>query len=277
MPPPKTTKKRSKFAPKKPTKKPTVSLQARVNQIINKKTETKLRTYTWANDVIISGGGLSLTGSLQSEYGMILPNLQDLIPLTQGTTQQTRVGNEITPKTLNVKGLIYSQPFDSKTNNSPLPFEVHLILYKYKQDPITNDPIKIKQLNSDATGPINGSALVDMCPWNKDQYVIYKHRIWRLKPNPAYTILTDPGTPPALPLIDPINSSFGSQTNRFFERFSLNIPIPKKFTYGDGLSTPSNFRMGLGMYIINGDGKAVAYNQVRAKVDLRATLYYTDQ
>lgn len=278
-----------------PYRKPTV--KRIVKQVLARRVETKLKTYTWASDAHIHGGGLSLdTFDPSLANGFLLPALSSLLTLPQGFTQQTRIGNSITPKGLTVSGLITSMPWQETTNQSLLPFEVHMIMYRSRRDPDHGPPNYLKQLNAGVVGPISGTALNDMAPYNKEGYVILKRRVWRLKPSPAYDLINTT----AGQQLEQVNPSFGSTSNKYFHRFKLRIPLPKKLMYqdpgitalpdeelnppgnmehvGDFVATaPTNFRASLGFYIVNGDGNALPQNQVRSKVDLKAALYYTDE
>lgn len=230
--------------------------------------EKKYRSFTLANEAPIKGGGLD-SGS----KGFCIPNLYSVMPLQQGTNNQQRVGNDINVKKLNLRGFIKAEMY-STTNNSSLPFEVHLILYKAKKDP-TGVPNYLKSLQNNTQGPITGQVANDMQPWNHDQYLIKKLRTWKFK-SPPYATHTDiAGTSVTQPGFI-FGSEYGSSTNVHFQRFSINVPTPKKLVFKDGSNVVENDWIGIGLWVQNGDGASIAATQVRASLYMDGAIYYTD-
>lgn len=229
-------------------------------------------TYQHAN---IWGNGLSAGYLFTSGNGYLIPDLLRTIPVIQGTSNQQRIGNQINVKSLTLRGFLTTTPFSTNFNPTILPFEVHMIVYKRKNDPL-GSPAHIKNYTDNTNGGITGTAANSMLPWNTDNYRILKHRVFRMKP-PNHT-----GTFQNSPTLAPVNvQQAGSSNNPMFRRFAVNIPVASKFRYNDPDTVseqkyPVNDYVSVGFYCISGDGNAFSALSYPAQVYLTATLKYTD-
>lgn len=250
-----------------------------VQTIAEKKKHCVLLTGTTlgGNSSSIYGNGLSLPTTVLPQYGFLIPNIWNQILIAQGEHNQQRVGNAITPTSLNLKGFISAMEWDKNTNGSKFPFEVHMLIYKNKLDSTGSPKTLVEDVNN-TCGGITGSAENSLLTWNRKGYTIIKHRVFRFKPPPLFDKtapfqMTDSniGTGTV-----PINLTYGSSSNAMFQRFSVNIPTPKTVKYTDGSNQPTNTWCSVGFYIVNGDGKVLPSGQVRAEVYSVATLRYND-
>lgn len=243
---------------------------AKVNRVIARKTETKMRSAQICNNAQVYGAGLSLPGSLTS-YGLCIANIWHHMTVAQGTSQQQRIGNSINPKSLRLSGVVKSNQFASSTNNSTLGFELHMILYKYKTAN-TGDPSRIVSLTNNQAGAIDGTAQRSLLPWNKDEYIIKKHRVFKMRCMPVHANIAEvpPSSDPVALAVNPQPSSYTA-----FQRFRVTVPTPKVLKFGDGQDTPHE-QCSLGFYVVDGSGNSLAASQTRATVYCDATLRYTD-
>jgi len=273
---------------KRHLRNPPPAFKKRVLKVLNTTNELKIRTIvlsSWTDGSVspidydhtsIYGGGLASGYIGTSGTGWLIPNVLAQIPIIQGTSQQQRVGNSINVKSLNLKGYIAVSPFDGTTNPQHIPFEVHMVIYKKKND-ITGSPSTILEYPNNTNGKIDGTAKTSMYPWNKSQYIIKKHRVWRMKPPGAVVSFADTAT--TEPVMMETN---GSSSNPYFVRFSVNVPIAKKLLFNDSANGsydskyPVNDHFSIGFYVIDGTGQAFSSSRYPAYTYLVSTLRYTD-
>lgn len=242
----------------------------RVNSIVSRKMETKIRTIQLMNQQDIWGAGLSTVGTI-TQNGHLIPNLFDSLVLNQGLTDQNRIGNETQTRSLRLRGFVKSKPYNNSTNTSFFPLELHMIIFKKKASADGN-PDNLKSLANTTTGPIDGSAQNTLLPWNKDLYTIYTHKVWKLRSIPAIVSQTVGATNDA---VIP-NPGYGASTNPSFVRFSVKVPCPKKLKFNDGLNKPTNSYLSVGFYYIDGSGDALGALQKRAAVSMDMVYSYAD-
>ena len=227
----------------------------RVMRVIAGEAETKMKIVQVYNHSIVQGAGRvqSTEPGIGSKPGLATENLFTTLSLTRGDDQENIIGNQITDCRLKVRGFIRSNSYnstynpahplvDQHFNTSNLPYEVHVVFYK-KKTQIQNDDLSIKSAPSNLTIPVDASVMNTLYPWNKDTYVIKKHRVFRMRP------LTQETTH---------NQINGQQSNApMFQRFHMDIPIKKKLIFNDGSYQPSNDWVGVMIYVVNGDGTAL--------------------
>lgn len=259
---------------KKPSKTPKMTLEKKINAITLQNQEQKLKVWNLLQNANTRGSGL-LYGTVTGRRGVYVENVfADNVTagtdfMDQGTSQETRIGNEIHSCKLNIKGYVNSNETQSVSNTSPLPFEVHILVWKRK-DSRANDPIDILNYPGNTNGSITGSALSSMYSWNRKGYIIKKHRIFRMKPNPVLATSTNPN---AAGIENPAYYGHGAQ---FFKRFSLDIPIKDSLKFDDTGTMPENEWLAFGVYIIQGNGETLLNLQQRCNVNAIATLRYKD-
>lgn len=250
--------------------KPKISLEQKVQAITLKNQEQKLKTFQILDNENTRGTGL-LFGTVTGRRGAYVANILSgtTLNLSQGSNQQERIGNEIHSCKLNIKGFLNSNIVNAASNNSPYPFEVHILFYKRKNS-VANDPAEILNYPDNTNGSITGSAATSMLPWNRKDYVIKKHKIYRMKANPVLATSTQPN---ALGIENP---SFNAGDYQFFKRFSIDVPIKDKLLFNDQGTVPNNEWVGMGVYCVNGDGTTLLNLQQRCNVNAVATLRYKD-
>lgn len=244
---------RKSQVPSKPKRKH-VSFEKRVLNVVNKQAETKLKVVSLFNNTNLTSGGLQPSAGT----GLQIQNILQNIGVVQGTEQEERQGNQIQNCRLSFRGLIETLEYNASTNNNIYGYECHIVFFKHKTDPNGNiDSLKV--LPSNLTGPVDGTLINTMYPYNKDMYIIKKVKIIRMNsviPNTSY--------------VQP------SQDNTFnYKRFRVDIPIKKILKFNDGVGFPSNEWCSVGVFIVNGDGDATT-GKIRAQMTMDAQLRYDD-
>lgn len=264
---------RRRYVPRKGNNK-AVKFNKKVMNVMNKQLETKMKQKTLADQVDVPGTGAFVTGTGTTNAGFHLINLlgSNGCGLEQGTGVNQRVGIKVQPTRLNVKGFIYSKIWSQSTNPSVLPFEVHILFYKQKDNPIGN-PNDIIYTEARSQTHIDGSAVRELFDWNTGEYVIKKHIVRRLKAYPAFTSNATQNE-------EIINTTVGSSNNQNFFKFNCNVNIKKELIYPQGTAvsadTPTNDWLNMAVYVINGDGQPISVLQSRARLSAVATLHYKD-
>lgn len=258
---------RTRIVPAK--KKPKMTLDQRIAKVCLKEQETKIKSYSIFDDSSITNVGLNNAGT----SGLLLKNIlgPSTFAMTQGTNQQERIGNSINHCTLNLKGFITSQPSHIHDNISQYPYEVHVLVYKTRQGS-SGDPDNLLQNTNNTNSPITGTAQSTLLPFNRKGYLIKKHRVFRLKSNPVI------GTSTAANVVGIENPSWNGPEASFFRRFNFDVNISNTLKFDDTGTSPMNEWCSVGVYVINGDGKAIpsSFTQTRAKITIAATLKYKD-
>lgn len=265
--------------------KPSKALVQAVKTITMKDVERKMKVVNLYNvlrsqpdDANIYHVGLTTPDA--NAGGWQLNNVYEALGIVQGTTQQQRIGNEIQPTSLTLKGFVQTLPYQDQTNNSGYPYEVHILVWKYKPSAIP------PQTGADAPDLLNtptntqvrpdGSVENSMYPWNRDQIIVKKYKVINMRPPPV-----DIGVNRPLQGVDVVvhNPQFNTATAKAYKRFSMKIATPKKLTYNDGdiSNIPNNDWCCISAWIVNGNGILLPISQVRAQLNMTATLTYTDE
>jgi len=242
----------------KKAKAPT--FEKRVMNVIQKTSEKKLSVISVANNTNIAGGGLSST----TAAGLLFSNILSSFAIAQGTEQQQRIGNKIQNCKLQLRGFVEGLTYNAVSNQNPIPFELHMVIYKSKDDPLGN-PSNLIQAPSGITIQPDSSVMSSLYPWNRDKYIIKKHKVFRLS-----------GPPVASGTQEYLNPSYNSNKDTWFRRFVVDVPISKTLKFNDGVSTPSNDWFSVGFYLISGDGATLSLTQIKAQVSMDATLTFDD-
>lgn len=240
---------RRKYA-RKPKAK--MTFEKRVMNIVHKQAETKQKVINLFNNSNIQGSGLS------SGNGVQVANILSSMSVAQGLEQEQRQGNEISNCKLRLRGLLESLPVSAETNPSYYNYEIHMVVFKKKDDP-TNSNLFLKTAPGNITTTCDGTLINTMYPYNKDLYVIKRTRVFRMQP------------------VSPENSSLAQPDTYIFRRFYVDIPISKKLKYNDSLTDPTNDWVSIGFYVVNADGTTQAGTSVvRAQLTMDAMLTYDD-
>lgn len=257
---------KKRIAPRK-VARPKMTLEKRIQAITLKDQEQKVKVYQIFNDQSPVGVGLNNAVTKGLLCGNALGNA--FFSMQQGTNQQQRIGNEIHDCKLQLKGFIHSLPTVNPSNVSAFPFEVHVLVYKNKNDPLGN-PDEILQDGNNANIPINGDDSSTLLPWNRKGYTIKKHRVFRMKANPIIAVSTLANA------IGVENPTYNGPNAQFFSRFNFDVPIKDKLLFDDAGLFPNNDWFAIGVYVVNGDGTTLDRTQIRTKLSCSATLRYKD-
>ena len=259
-----------------------VARAVRKTEEVKQKTCYPVSMYNTDDYQHITGGGLGMpdVSGQDAQNGYLIPNIWSsaakLSP-EQGTMADQRIGNRVKPLSLVMRGFIKIMAYNPQSNHSELPFEVHCLVYKRKSF-ANGDPANLVIGTSGKPTVIDGTAECSLLQWNKDEYIIYKHRVWRMRqPTSMHADapfrMTDSnvgtGTVAA-------NINTGRASNPFFKRFAMRLPTPKFLRFNEGQTAPVNAALSVGFYIINGDGKELGADQVRCTLFMSQTLKYTD-
>lgn len=242
----------------------------RVLAVVNRNSETKMKIIEVFNNQDIHGFGLATaTGISPTVPGATNVNILDTMALAQGTEQEQRIGNEVSNCKLRLRGYVFSKAYDANMNSSTLPYEIHMVVYKRKKDYL-NPFNNIKSLPNNSVGEIDHTIINSVYPFNKDSFIIKKHRVFRMRP-----LMAAPST------TSPSNTNSQQSNAPMFQRFQCDININNKLMYADKVNTPANEWVGVLFYVLNGDGSAL-YDpqntvwQNRCKVSMDAVLTYKD-
>lgn len=273
--------KNGRSAPKRgPPKK---SFEQRVKEIALNDAETKLKVWKCLNNNVTVGSGLAKADATASPAiltkGVYLNNIFGdqtsggaTVPfMSQGTTQQTRIGNSIRDCHLNIRGFVHSNPSSDSTNSSPFPFEVHILVWKVHNDPL-NNPNEILNSTDNTNTYITGSAVNSLYPFNRKGYTIKKHKVFRMRPN--FSVATSSSAPSNL--LGIVNPNMGSGEAQFYRRFSMDIAMKDKLLFDDQGTQPTNEWIAIGCYVVNGDGVILQNTQQRVTISAYATLKFKD-
>lgn len=227
--------------------------------------ERRQKTVTLSTQ-ITKGSGLITTDQTSpvTTHGICYQNLFNTMLLNRGDEQGEFNGNKISDVKLNISGVAISQPYNSSTNSSVMPFEVWFVFYKNRDGVQANGkPNDMKQYPNNQVGDIH-DIFTTTYPWNKDQFIIKGVKRFKLRANPQDT--------------DQNNVYLNSVTSNapIFRRFNYQVPVAKVLKYGDGENIPTNDYISLGIYVMNGDGENLPPAQARCKIMGSMTMSYTD-
>lgn len=247
-----------------------VNFNKRVMAVLHRTRETKIKSVNLANEHFMFGQGLTATtqnvGS--PDRGYIVPNILDNINLLQGTDQETRIGNSVENAKLVLSGVIRSLPYSAQNNAHITPFEVHMVVYKKKND-INGDPLHLKHesATNDTTFP-DGTLSSTLYPYNKDSYIIHKVRVFKFRGHRDHETYT------GQPYIDLTGGQ--DQSLPIIHRFKQSIPISKKLMYRDQTYVPTNSWASVAFYAVDLTGAVIQTTEHRAALYLDATLTFED-
>jgi hypothetical protein len=224
--------------------------------------ERKYKVLTIYDAVGIPGTGLQPIGASPAGLQANLLNGSNFA-LDQGSGTGQRLGNTIMNCTLNLRGYIQT----NLTGPSTLfPFEVHLLVFKKKNDP-SGDVTEILKKPGETIGPITYQIRDTLMPFNKPTYIIKRHRVFKMSPAPSDG-----------------NDEMNAQTSRapILRRFAMNIPIAKTLKYDNsstslGFKDPNNDWVSFCAYVIAGNGQSFASTQNLATLYVDARFTWTDQ
>jgi hypothetical protein len=244
----------------------TTNFNQKVMRVIKSNNETKMKVWNIYNNQSVKGTGL-YKGDTSSSRGLYVANLLGATNikgcnLTRGTNQEQFIGNQITNAKITLRGVVYSLPYANNSNPCQAPFELHIIFYKNKT---TNaaDPNSLLEYPNNTIGHI-ANVNTSCYPFNRDAYIIKKRLKFVMRAMPMER--------------DGIESIQNPQTSNamMFKRFSITLPLRKLIKYNDSEVSPENEWLGMGIYVLNGDGSDNDESQYRASVYMDGTIRFQD-
>lgn len=238
-------------------------LKSIVKRLMRKESEVKTVTSTVFPVVGANGDimGSGINNSVVPSYG-ITSLLPIIPPISQGTGQGQRIGNQISPVSLILRGIINALPTNSSNNNYPnQPFYVRVIVFCPRSNSTSNvigyDLLDQGTTNVEFDGSLNDLLL----PYNRDKYTILKS--FQVNLQPVY---------------DPVSTAGAIEnTNKKVNHlFKIRIPLPKTLKYVDTLQDNSKTRYYMAAGVVNWNGNLLAQTDIRAKINCEAILKYRD-
>lgn len=262
--------------PRRRANKPKQTFDKKVKAVLFDELETKKVSKILGGATDTTPLNIMSSGLADANYGAHIGNVWNTnnLVIEQGIKQNQRVGKQITNCSLWLKCCVQATFYNIATNTSQFPFDVYCIVYKDKLSPNTNVPDQLKIADDGHASKITGTPLNFMLPFNKSRYVIYSNKkIATFKPMPIDRAEVADATLQ--------NPTIGDTANKAFKYFSMKLPCPKTLDFkaaaaGTGSNTVSNAHLGIGFYVISGQGAALSASQIRATVYPSVTLYYKD-
>lgn len=242
-----------------------------MKEITLRQQETKVKSYQIFNGETPINYGLRVGGP--GDRGLLAQNILGgtKFSMTQGPSQQQRVGNSISHCRLSIRGYVFSLPVNNQSNFSTYPFLVKILLYKVKNDP-TGSPNEMLQYPDNTNGPMTGDTSTLLLPYNKKTYSLKKVINLRMKANPIAATSTQTNV---VGIENPSWNGSYDQANRFFK---CSVPIKDVLMFDDSGTQPNNEWVAMGVSVFNGDGSTIVSgpDQRRCRVTAYATLRYKD-
>lgn len=237
-----------------------------VRRAIRPLTETKFKVFHvfGAEGTAIPGAGLN--APQQDHSGLKVSNIlsHSFLNIEQGTGTNERIGNKISNCKLKLRGYVLA----NQQSAIDLPFYVHVLAYKKKNDP-SGDNTELICTPNMHVGGISHELRDQLMPWNKAAYEIKVHRVFKLRPPPTNSGDTD--------------VFFNPQTSNdpICRKFNIDLPIASMLKYDNqssqaGAQTPNNDWLCVSAYVNLADGAALSHNQSAAKIYADATFRFTD-
>lgn len=244
-----------------------------VNKAIRQTTELKYAASLGiANIVSVYGSGLSYTSPTGIGWcsGVSVPS--GLIPvIAQGTSESTRIGNRIEPKSLKLRFSLSARPTTDASTPAPLlninpyrgvPFIVKVIVFRHKY--ANDDYNQTNILQNGATNEDIGNTVDDLFkPYNKDEYTIYYSKNFLMEA-PQHVNVNGPTT------------NFCSPRSTAFVMKSIRLPLPKHLLYNDGQNQCTNAGMFMAVSVCNTDNTIITNTETRLWVNAEVNMSYTD-
>jgi len=241
--------------------KATVSktVKAYVKRTIHASEENKTAMVDTFVSSAIVGGQIGGFGT-----GLTSPEILSNFNIGQGAAQNQRIGNCIRPVRIQLRGVLRSALYNVTTNPYFAPVEVHMFIYKLKNNFTSSLSTGLLQ-NGVQSVPFSGTVINSTYPINTDVIKLYARRVFKLNANLS-------GVPTAS-AVYPDGLNNGGMTMR---RFKVNIPIKHKLLYNDLSNFVSNDGFFVAFGTINCDGSPSVSTDIRAYVSLEQIITYED-
>lgn len=246
------------------TRNVSVAVKKYVKATIHKQIENKGYQIQFSREM----GGFAANNAL---YVYPLTPYTGGMLIGQGTTQSSRLGNQIKPRSLTWDIIMSPLPYNASTNSSPQPLEIEIYICSLKmasgEIATAVEVANMFQLNASSTAPTG--SLVDFTQKiNTD--IIKCHKRIRMKL--GFASFNGTGN----------NAAYQSFNNNDFKlnvikRINLTKYCPKVITYNDNSSTPTS-RCLFALFNISPaiGGTQFAGSQLVARIDSTISLVYED-
>lgn len=189
--------------------------------------------------------------------------------ITQGTAQDSRIGNRIYTQRSRIKFLFWPAGYNATSNQVPRPSFIKIWFLAPKNDNISIPPnlSSLFQLGSTSIAP--SGALSDLThDINKDFWVVYKTKAFKL----GYASNTGSGQ-------QGLAANYANNDFPMMRKFTIDLTkiTPKMIMYNDNTSLPSSRGVYCAVEAISADGNS-AYQAVDRPVNMlyEQDFYYTD-
>ncbi len=229
----------------------------KVMAVVRRAAERKHKVFAINNGAGIMGSGLGGPGGAGPGY--VEETLLVSLALAQGVQQEQRIGNTVTNAKLTIRGCITSLPYNATSNPNTSAFETHMVVYKNRKDASGNSAAGLKQLPGNVTGPVDGTLINTMYPYNTDLYKIIAVKKFNMACNPGLASTAS-------------NQGFG----KILHRFSVDCKVASTIKYEDPSTVPANDWVGVAFYNINCDGTINNSAVIRSAVAIDGVFSYYD-
>ena len=146
-----------------------------VKSVMARQLETKRISTVLANETAINGGGLDNNPNFTLQNGFCQPDVMAALDVVRGTASNNRIGDRITPTSIYLTGMVFTNAFDTVSNIMFRPFTVRILVFRHVEGFDLPQNIEIKK--NDATNPptyerISGRPLQEMMPYNSKYKVL---------------------------------------------------------------------------------------------------------
>lgn len=236
--------------------------------------ETKRISSVIAQNAVINGGGLDYQSSVTAAKGFLVPDVLYALDVQQGIASNQRIGDKINPLSCTITGCVHTNQFDTVSNISFRPFDVHILVFKYVAGRLSllQSDLAMKYETS-STPPtseaIDGTPVNEMLPFSPF-YKKIAHRVIRLRPPDSADLSGGQGTS---------ETRINTQTSNapYYRKFAIRCPLPKTLTYDSPTREfPTNSWFSVGCYVVDSNGVPIGQSQQRARVYMRASMSYKD-
>lgn len=246
---------------------------AKVKAYVKKAIDAEIQDKVDLLTVFSTAGG-STTGNVR---GFGIDNTSTFYGITSGsiiptvavgTTEDTRVGNYIKPKSMVVRYTIHANPIDKVTlginKNEGMPFYVAVVFYSRKDSRGSSINDALKDLGNSS---VPFATIQDfLVPFNKELYNIHAFKKYKMHPSQSTELV---GT---TQVVNSINAPAGCVS---MVMASQKIKLPSKLIYDDASTVPTNARVYCAIGVFNFDNSTLDRStQIRARVEMTSTLTY---
>jgi len=227
-----------------------------VKLIMNRSTENKVMNYQFGT----GAAGITLysyTNAFWSGANIFpISPYQGFANAAQGTSQGTRIGNQLTIKSAKIKLIFHQKPYNATTNLTPAPLLLKVITFYDKLDTAAlppNLPL-LYQNGASATDPdAQGSSIDLLKAYNTDRYVVKSTKIIKLGWSIYNTIVGG-------------QSTYQYHANNDFPMFNTYTldytkHLVKTVKYNDAVASPTSRGLFMAIFVMGADGLSILGSQ----------------